>query len=281
MKLIDIIHEKEKIAKEKYLEIESISYLVKNYFFSSPTEYYLALNQEFSEVDKLNELVDKYLFDLIPPQYILGYTYFLNNKIMVNSDVLIPRRETEEVTLKAISLLDDINKLNLNVLDIATGSGAIAIAIKKHFQDKMTDINVSASDISTKALEVAKKNAIINKVNIEFIESDLFSNISGKYDLIISNPPYLDLLDCLHAHPLVTSNEPISALYAPDDGLYFYKKIIDEAPKYLKDSKYLVFEIGEKQLDKIVNYALAIYPNIYYRGFLDMEGKNRILVFKF
>lgn len=274
MKLIDIIKDRKQQAIKNNLEEEAIEFLVKNYFFSNNTDYYLRLNEEFNDIDKLNLLVNRYLIDKTPPQYILGYTYFLGLKINVNNNVLIPRRETEEVTLKAIELINN-NKLN-KVLDLCTGSGCIAISIKK-----MTKAVVTASDISEKALEVAKKNGIINNVTIEYIQSDLFENITDKYDLIISNPPYLSIDDYNSASDIVTNNEPKNALLAEDNGLYFYKLIIDNALNYLKGEKYLVFEIGDNELDSIVSYAKSKYEDIYFEAINDMQGKARILVFKF
>lgn len=274
MKLINIINEKKQIAVNNNLEEEAIDFLIKNYFFTSNTDYYLALNEEFSKKEELDSIINRYLIDRIPPQYILGYTYFLGLEINVNNNVLIPRRETEEVTLKAIELINN-NKFN-KVLDLCTGSGCIAISIKK-----MTKAMVTASDISEKALEVAKKNGIINNVTIEYIQSDLFENITDKYDLIISNPPYLSIDDYNSASNIVTNNEPKNALLAEDNGLYFYKLIIDNALNYLKGEKYLVFEIGDNELDSIVSYAKSKYEDIYFEAINDMQGKARILVFKF
>ena len=275
MKLIDIIKDKKQQAIKNNLEEEAIEFLVKNYFFSNNTDYYLGLNEEFDDIDKLNLLVNRYLNDKTPPQYILGYTYFLGLKIEVNNSVLIPRRETEEVTLKAIDIINKRNK-EIKVLDLCTGSGCIAISIKK-----MTKAVVTASDIFEKALEVAEKNGIINNVTIEYIQSDLFEKINDKFDLIISNPPYLSDIDMATASTLVTKNEPTSALYAPDNGLYYYKKILDNVINYLKGDKYLIFEIGDNEKEDIINYALSIYKDVYYEAYKDMQGKDRILVFKF
>lgn len=274
MKLSYFIKQKEELAKEKKLEIDAISYLIKNYFFDNVSDYYLALNEEFDKEDELNKITSLYLDSLKPVQYILGYTYFLGLKIKVNENVLIPRRETEEVTLKAIEL---INKMvSPNVLDLCTGSGAIAISIRK-----MTKAVVTASDISNLALEVAKENAIINNTSINFLESDLFNSINDKFDLIISNPPYLSEKDKKLMSPIVYKNEPNIALFASDNGLYYYKKILDEALNYLKNDKYLVLEIGDDEKDSIILYAKSKYPNIEYQAYNDMQNKNRILIFKF
>ena len=145
----------------------------------------------------------------------------------------------------------------------------------------MTNAIVSASDISKKALLISKKNAIINNVNIDFIYSDMFKNITDKYDVIISNPPYLSLLDCLHASNMVTSKEPINALYAKDNGLFFYKIIVDNASRYLTGEKYLVLEMGDNQCDGVINYVKEKKENIKIDLYQDMQGKNRILVLKY
>ena len=150
--------------------------------------------------------------------------------------------------------VEEIKKNNYKtVLDIGTGSGAIAIAIKKE-----TDIVVTALDISTSALDVARKNAERYNLDINFIHSDLFQNVKDKYDMIVSNPPYIDYNDINNIDRIVYQNEPHLALFSNDFGLYYYKKIIDEIPNYLNDNGLLIMEIGEKQASDIKEYLNSV-----------------------
>ena len=191
-----------------------------------------------------------------PVQYIVGDVDFYGNIIKVNKNVLIPRRETEELVEKTIEYIKKLfpNK-NISMLDIGTGSGCIPITLKKHFPNS----NISAVDISKDALKVAVDNSLSNNVNINFIQSNLFENVSGKYHCIISNPPYIkedeEIMD------IVKNNEPHLALYAPNEGLYFYEEILKEANKYLEDKFIIAFEIGETQGQDVLNIAGKYFPN--------------------
>ncbi len=204
--------------------------------------------------DNLDEAI-KRLENGEPVQYIIGDTYFYNSLIKVNKNVLIPRPETEELVEKTINLIKKYLPSNLKILDIGTGSGCIPIALKK----ELPDSSIDACDISKEALEVAKSNAKLNNVQINFIKSDIFSNITDKYDLIISNPPYIkedeEIMD------IVKNNEPHLALYAKDNGLYFYKEILKNSSKYLNKKSIIAFEIGESQGLEIKSLAQNYYPN--------------------
>ena len=188
-----------------------------------------------------------------PLQYIVGTAPFYDLTLKVNKDVLIPRFETEYLVEKTINYAKKYFSNKINILDIGTGSGAIAISLKKHL-----DSNVTASDISAKALEIAKENAINNNAKITFIKSDIFENIKGKFDIIISNPPYIAYDE--EIEDIVKNNEPHIALYAKDNGLYFYKKIINQAKKYLNKKSILAFEIGMTQ-----GHSLKEYASIYFK----------------
>ena len=191
-----------------------------------------------------------------PVQYIVGDVDFYGNIIKVNKNVLIPRRETEELVEKTIELIKKIfPNQNISILDIGTGSGCIPITLKKYFPNN----NITAIDISQEALKVAVDNSLSNNVNINFIQSNLFENVSGKYHCIISNPPYIkedeEIMD------IVKNNEPHLALYAPNEVLYFYEEILKEANKYLEDKFIIAFEIGETQGQDIINIAGKYFPN--------------------
>ncbi len=190
-----------------------------------------------------------------PVQYIVGDTNFYGNIIKVNKNVLIPRPETEELVEHTIDLIKQyLPNKQLNILDIGTGSGCIPITIKKILPES----TLTASDISPQALEVAKDNAKFNNVRINFIESDIFTNITGQFDCIISNPPYIredePIMD------IVKNNEPHLALYATNNGLYFYQKILSQASSYLKEKFIIALEIGEEQGPDVVKLAQQNFP---------------------
>jgi len=190
-----------------------------------------------------------------PVQYIVGDTNFYGNIIKVNKDVLIPRPETEELVEKTSEYIKKYLNESIDILDIGTGSGCISITLKKLFPES----NLTGVDISEKALKIAEDNKIINNVSTTFLQSDIFSNVKGKYDVIISNPPYIredeEIMD------IVKNNEPHLALYAKDNGLYFYKEILKNASKFLKEKFIISFEIGEEQGKDVMEVAKEYFPN--------------------
>ena len=191
-----------------------------------------------------------------PPQYIVGDVNFYGNIIKVNKNVLIPRRETEELVEKTTEYIKKyFPNLDITILDIGTGSGCIPITLKKIFPNA----NIDAIDISQDALKVAKDNAKSNNTSINFFQSDIFSNLKTKYDIIISNPPYIR--EDEEIMEIVKNNEPHIALFAKDKGLYFYKKILQEASTYLNKKCIIAFEIGEEQGQDILNISQTYFPN--------------------
>ena len=227
--------------------------------------------KKYLDKDKLDIGIEK-LKQGIPIQYILGNVDFFGNIISVNNKVLIPRFETELLVDKTIKYInkyfDRVDKLN--ILDIGTGSGCIAISLKKEL-----DCNISAVDISSDALVVAKKNAIDNGVDIKFIESDVFSNVDDRFDIIISNPPYIR--EDEEIEEIVKNNEPHSALYANNDGLYFYDKILSECSTYLKDKFLIAFEIGYEQGIAVRDLAFKYLDNIDVMVEKDYSAKDRFV----
>jgi len=206
-----------------------------------------------------------------PIQYIIGEVNFYGYDFKVNENVLIPRFETELLVDKTIK---KIKKLFINkpvdIIDLGTGSGCIAITLKKEINS-----NVDAIDISKDALKVAKDNAINNHVDINFINTDMTKYTEKKYDVIISNPPYIaydeEIMD------IVKNNEPHNALYAEDNGLYFYKKIIENIPKITKEKYLVCFEIGSTQSTAIVDIARKYLKNINISVEKDYANLNRFI----
>lgn len=208
---------------------------------------------------KINEMSVKRI-NRMPMQYILGVCEFMGLNFKVNENTLIPRGDTEILVEKAIDL---INKNDYkSVLDIGTGSGAIAVSVAKY-----TSAKVTAVDISNEAINVARENAKNNGVNIEFVNSDLFTNINKKFDLILSNPPYIEKDVIKTLEPDVKNYEPLLALDGGIDGLDFYKSITKDCCKYLNQNGSIVFEIGYNQSEAV-------------SGFLDAYDFDRISVEK-
>ncbi|MEI6862961.1 MAG: peptide chain release factor N(5)-glutamine methyltransferase, partial [Candidatus Omnitrophota bacterium] len=180
-----------------------------------------------------------------PLQYIMGHTEFCGLEIKVNEDVLIPRPETELLVETAVDLSEGISQKikDGRLLDLCTGSGCIAIALTK----KLSDCKIVASDISEKALALAGENAKTNQAeSIEFIKSDLFSDLKGKFNIVVSNPPYISGPEFSELQEEVLK-EPRVALYGGEDGLDFYRRIFNDAGKFLNDGGYVVVEIGYGQ----------------------------------
>ena len=208
----------------------------------------------------------------IPVQYIVGNTNFYGYDFKVNRNTLIPRFETELLVEKTYNYIKKyFNKDKVKILDIGTGSGCIAITLNKLLDDS----DVTGVDISSEALEVAKENNINNNANVKFIESDLFSNVNERYDVIISNPPYISYDE--EIMNIVWNNEPHLALYAPDNGLYFYDKIIKDSSKYLNDKFIMAFEIGYKQGEDIVKIVNKYYKDTNISVEKDYSGRDRFV----
>lgn len=220
--------------------------------------------------DKLEDGI-KRLNNGEPVQYIVGNVDFYGYKINVNKNVLIPRFETEELVFKTINLIKKNLNENIKVLDIGTGSGCISIALKK----EIPGLDITAVDISEDALVVAKNNALENNCEINFIKSDLFNNIDDKYDLIISNPPYISYDEQIM--DIVKKNEPHLALYAKNNGLYFYEEIIKNSSNYLNDKNIIAFEIGYLQANEIKKMVHKYYPNANIIIEKDMQEKDRFV----
>jgi len=227
------------------------------------------VEKENLRLEVLNRYVDK-LKDGVPVQYIVGNTDFYGNTIYVDENVLIPRFETELLVEKTIKYISKMKKERVNVLDIGTGSGCIAITIAKN-----VDSVVDAVDISEKAISVAKKNIIHNSVDINIFKSDILSNVKDKYDVIISNPPYIsndeEIMD------IVKYNEPHLALYAEDKGLYFYRKILQNVSNYLNKEYLIAFEIGYTQGEEIKNMANKYLKDAYVWIEKDYSDKDRFV----
>lgn len=203
----------------------------------------------------------------IPVQYIVGNVDFYGYEFKVNKNVLIPRFETEELVNRTIKYIKKYIQ-NPKIVDLGTGSGCIAITLSKEL-----NVRVEAVDISEKALEVAKENNKNNNSNVIFYQGNMLEPLNKKYNVIISNPPYISRNE--EIEDIVKNNEPELALYADNDGLYYYEQILKNASKYLEDKFLIAFEIGYLQGKKIKELALKYLNNINVLIEKDLSEKDR------
>ena len=228
------------------------------------------LSKEIEE--KYFSLIEKHIKEDVPLSHLVGFEYFYDRKYKVTKDVLSPRMETEELIYKVIEYVKASSKNNFKILDLCTGSGIIAITLKKELSQ--FSIDVVASDISEEAIKVAKENAQSHDATIKFIQSDIFNNIADKFDIIVSNPPYIDRKDEVTMQDNVLKYDPHLALFAEEEGMYFYRKIIEQANDYLNENGVIFFEIGYDQKDKIIKLAdLNGYSAEVYK---DINGRDRM-----
>ncbi|GAB2026561.1 peptide chain release factor N(5)-glutamine methyltransferase [Lactovum odontotermitis] len=205
-----------------------------------------------------------------PPQYIVGWTEFCDLKFKVDARVLIPRPETEELVGM---ILKENGEKNLRLLDIGTGSAAIAVSLAK----QRPDWKISASDISGSALEVAYENVQANEAVVELIQSDLLANISGTFDIIVSNPPYISPEDRAEVALSVLKNEPENALFAENDGLAIYERLAQQLPSALAAKGKIYLEIGYKQAEVVKALFETAFPEKIVTVHQDFDGKDRMV----
>lgn len=215
-----------------------------------------------------------------PLNYVLGYSYFYGYKMLVNKDVLIPRFETEELVALILSYVDKyfLDYKTIKLADVGTGSGAIAIALKKE-ENKLI---VVGSDISKEAIEVAKINAANNEADISFYEGSMLEPLIKKgikLDILVSNPPYIKNDEVLQNS--VKDYEPHVALFGGDDGLKFYRMIFEDASKVMNKKGMMFFEIGYDQKEPLTKLAKTYFENADIKVYKDINKKDRMLVIDF
>ena len=274
-----LIHQYRKQFMEKGLSPE----LVKAFLFElcndHKTNLYLELDKEADkEVQKEFEKGVVRLMNNEPMNYVLGYSYFYGYKMIVNQDVLIPRPETEELVGLVLSRYDEFySGKQINICDVGTGSGAIAIALKK----EEPKLQVYASDISEKALLTAKENARINGCEITFLCGSMlepYIEKGIKVDILVSNPPYIKTVEQIESS--VYDFEPHVALFGGSDGLKFYREILSHAKEILNENALAFFEMGYDQKDALTDLVHDFFPEAAVSVFKDINGKNRMLMLK-
>lgn len=272
MKLAQIFKDFEEKLIAQGEEAESLSFVYRSLKNLSFTDFVFALQQEVTEEEKqFVEEIFKKLAAHIPAQYIIGHAEFFGMQLKVDERVLIPRPETEE--LVELILTENPEK-NLKVLDIGTGSGAIALALAKN----RADWSVTAADISQDALDLSFENANAQNLNLSFIKSDCFSEISAKYDIIVSNPPYISREDQEEVGLNVLHSEPHLALFADEDGLAIYRRIAEDSKDYLNDGGKIYLEIGYKQGQSVPDLFRKNFPEKRVRTLKDQFGQDRMVV---
>lgn len=280
MKIKEILFQGVSILKEYNIEDSNMKARIILADLLEKNKEYLIIHSEDEVKDEICRVFLKNIERLKkqePLQYIINKQEFMGFEFYVDNNVLIPQPDTEILVEEVISLAEKLKndiKEEIKILDLCTGSGAIAISLSRLVGNSI----VSASDISEAALKIAKENAIKNQANIVFFESDLFDKISNKdkFDIIVSNPPYIET-DIIKDLSEEVRKEPILALDGGIDGLYFYRKIIKNAKEYLNENGYLAFEIGYNQrveVEKI--FKECGYKNIYSKK--DLSKNDRIVV---
>lgn len=240
----------------------------------SPQLFSNSLSEKLSKEneEKYFSLIEEHIKEDVPLSHLVGFEYFYDRKFKVTKDVLSPRMETEELIYKVVEYVKATKKNNLKILDLCTGSGIIAITLKKELDQ--FSIDVVASDISQEAIKVAKENAQFHDATIKFIQSDIFDNIDDKFDVIVSNPPYIDRKDKVTMQDNVLKYDPHLALFAEEEGMYFYRKIIEQVNNYLNNNGVIFFEIGYDQKEKIIKLAdMNGYSAEVYK---DINGRDRM-----
>lgn len=272
MTLEEALNKGKEILKEaEVLDYELDAWYLMEYVCKIEKSQYYLKGREEMEPEKWQEyeVLLRKRAEHIPLQYIIGSQEFMGLEFKVNSQVLIPRQDTETLVEEALKVLEP----GMNVLDLCTGSGCIIVSLMK-YKEGLTG---TASDISKQAILVAKENAKQNQVEVEFVSSDLFKSITGTYDMIISNPPYIPTEVIGGLMPEVKNFEPMEALDGKEDGLYFYREIASEAGNFLNSNGYLYFEIGHDQGGKVA----AIMESNGYRNVRvvkDLAGNDRVVM---
>lgn len=270
----DFLTKWQDIAYQEGKEESAILLLLLHKANLSSAMLYVKMYDEipFETIESFEKDVKKYLYENEPVQYIIGEACFYGYDFKVTKDCLIPRCETEELVENILYLYDDYFKgQKVDVVDIGTGSGCISVTLAAEEKN----MNVTATDISKDALKIASYNAKKMNVNVEFIEGDMLTPLYGrKFDILVSNPPYIPQTEVVDS--LVKDNEPNVALFGGEDGLKFYKIILENANKILNEKCILAFEHGYQMTEKIEKLAKDNFPTAKVYTKKDLQGHDRM-----
>lgn len=264
----------EQCEKEGIIAQSAVFLLLELSEMESHNLYYEYDNEMDDELNKRFQEALQRLLKQEPLQHILGYEYFYGYKFKVNEDVLIPRPETEELVANVLADYDEyFHGQKVCAIDVGSGSGAIAISLKK----EEDNLQMYASDISEKAVVVAKENAQALGVDVTFLVGDMlqpFVDANIKVDILVSNPPYIPMEEQMEKS--VVDFEPHVALFGGEDGLKFYRMIFENAHKVIKEKAILAFEMGYNQKEAMEEEARKYFPTDRMETVKDLNGKNRM-----
>jgi release factor glutamine methyltransferase len=264
-----------RLTRRSNKETSATKLLMLHFCGLEPTELYLRYEEEMPKDKYITyfEALDKYLIDNIPVQQIIGYVYFYGHKFIVDDKVLIPRFETEELVANVLMLYDEyFDGKKIDLVDIGTGSGCLAVTLKKEEPNNFT---VTATDISSEAIDVAKQNASNNEVKVDFIVGDMLKPVMDrKFDILVSNPPYIPQDEVVD--DIIFDNEPHVALFGGEDGLKFYREILTNAGYILKDKAIIAFEHGYDKAEALRIIAKQNFPNAKIFTLKDMQNLDRM-----
>ena len=270
----EVLNINEKYALDNNKEDSAVKLLLLHFSNMDAGEFFLHLEEEMPKELYTEFLygVDRYITQNIPVQHIIGHEYFFGHKFKVNSDVLIPRFETEELVANVLLMYDEVfDGQEVKVVDVGTGSGCLAVTLDV----EEANMNVMATDISLGALKVAKENNDSLSGNVTFVQGDMLKPLVGlKFDILVSNPPYIPNDE--YVEDLVKVNEPHIALFGGVDGLDFYRQIIEGAEDILNDRFIIAFEHAydkSKELKKVIKKHFDDVEIIQKK---DMQGKDRM-----
>lgn len=283
---------KERLKQEDIEEAESKAKRLLEFVLHQSREEMIRNSLEEVSTSKEKEFQEK-LDEIVkgkPLQYITHLQEFMGLNFYVDENVLIPQPDTEILVEQALEKIQSVEKQKIQILDLCTGSGAIAISIANQLQTiaqimQEKEYQIVATDISDQALEVAKKNATQKQVQIQFLQSNIFSNLKGReFDVIVSNPPYIEtrIIETLSKE---VKQEPRIALDGGEDGLKFYREILENAKRYLKKDGYVLVEIGYDQGEKILRLWQELKENcqlelITKEPIKDLGSNDRVMIFQ-
>ena len=276
MKIEELLrYGKEKLEKQKIEDASIISRILVQYVLKIDRNKLIINKNDNVDINKENEYKE-YIEKIIkgkPVQYITNNQEFMRLNFYVDENVLIPQPDTEILVEEVIKSIDI--KENIEILDMCTGSGCIGISLAKNIENT----KVTLVDISKEAIEIAKKNAIQNGVEnkVTFIQSDMFENVKGKFDIIVSNPPYIKT-NIIQTLDKQVQNEPHIALDGGEDGLDFYKILINEAHKYLKKDGKIFLEIGYDQKQEVESLAKQSKHYKKIETIKDLSQNDRVII---
>lgn len=278
MKINELLRQgREELLKNDIEDASIIARILLEFVLKIKRNELIIRQEEIVEEKLANEYKSKIekIIDGMPLQYITNAQEFYSLNFYVDENVLIPQPDTEVLVEEVINIAKRENKTK--ILDMCTGSGCIGISLAYYLENS----KLTLTDISKRALNVAIINAKKNKIEdkVEFLQSDMFEKIEGKYDFIVSNPPYIET-DTIRTLDKQVQMEPIIALDGGKDGLFFYRKLVEEAPKYLEKGGYLCMEIGYNQKNEVISLLEESkkYKEIYSKK--DLSKNDRIIIAK-